>query len=153
MASEVGRERVLELLHADECRRLLATRQIGRIGLAGGRFPLILPVNYGLDGDAVVIRTDSAAILAGAEHARVAFEVDAIDEQTRSGWSVLVHALAEEVKDAHRADLVARLHATGVTPWAPGEHGHWVRLIPQAVTGRRIVPGQLPPPFEPGAYL
>ena len=53
---------MLELLHADECRRLLATRQIGRIGLAGGRFPLILPVNYGLDGDAVVIRTDSAAI-------------------------------------------------------------------------------------------
>ena len=30
-------------------------------------------------------------------------------------------------------------------PWAPGEHGHWIRLVPKAITGRRIVPGQLPP--------
>jgi nitroimidazol reductase NimA-like FMN-containing flavoprotein (pyridoxamine 5'-phosphate oxidase superfamily) len=26
-------------------------------------------------------------------------------------------------------------------------------LIPQSITGRRIVPGELPPAFEPGAYL
>jgi hypothetical protein len=27
----------------------------------------------------------------------------------------------------------------------PGDHGHWMRLIPHAISGRRIVPGQLPP--------
>jgi ATP-dependent Lhr-like helicase len=34
----------LVVLPADECRTLLATRQLGRIGLQGGTFPVILPV-------------------------------------------------------------------------------------------------------------
>jgi uncharacterized protein len=150
---DAERDPALVVLPADECRTLLATRQLGRIGLAGGPFPLILPVNYVLDGDAVVIRTDSPKITAAADHTRVAFEVDDIDERTRSGWSVLVQALAEEVTGVRRDELVERLQAAPGTPWAPGEHGHWIRLIPKAVTGRRIVPGQLPPPFEPGGYL
>ena len=116
-------------------------------------YPLILPVNYVLDGDAVVIRTDSPKITAAADHTRVAFEVDDVDERTRSGWSVLVQALAEEVTGSRREELVERLRTAGGTPWAPGEHGHWIRLIPKVVTGRRIIPGQLPPPFEAGGYL
>jgi len=146
-------DRALVVLPAEECRRLLATRQLGRIGLAGGPFPLILPVNYVLDGDAVVIRTDSPKISAAADHTRVAFEVDDVDERTRSGWSVLVQALAEEVTGARRDELVERLRAADGSPWAPGEHGHWIRLIPKVVTGRRIVPGRLPPPFEDAGYL
>jgi hypothetical protein len=66
---------------------------------------------------------------------------------------VLVRGLAEEVTSAHRSELIARTEATGVTPWAPGEHGHWMRLIPQAISGRRIVPGRLPPAFEDAGYL
>ena len=152
-AQDGARDRAFVVLPADECRTLLATRQLGRIGLAGGEYPLILPVNYVLDGDAVVIRTDSPKITAAADHTRVAFEVDDVDERTRSGWSVLVQALAEEVTGSRREELVERLRKAGGTPWAPGEHGHWIRLIPKVVTGRRIIPGQLPPPFEQGGYL
>ena len=146
-------DRSLVVLPADECRRLLATRQLGRIGLAAGPFPLILPVNYVLDGEAVVVRTGSPKIAAAAGYGRVAFEVDDVDERTRTGWSVLVQALAEEVTGARRDELVRRLHAAPGSPWAPGEHGHWIRLIPKVVTGRRIVPGRLPTPFEQGGYL
>ena len=148
-----GRDRALEVLPADECRRLLGTRQFGRIGLAGGHYPMVLPVNYVLDGDAIVIRTGSAKIIAAGGFARVAFEVDDVDERAHSGWSVLVHALAEEITGAERDELAARLRAADGIPWAPGERGHWIRLIPKAVTGRRIVPGQPPPAFEQGAYL
>ncbi|MFC5238221.1 pyridoxamine 5'-phosphate oxidase family protein [Pseudonocardia zijingensis] len=91
--------------------------------------------------------------LDAVQHTNVAFEVDEIDRHTRSGWSVLVRGLAEEVTPAHREELVAHTKGTGLTTWAPGEHGHWVRLIPQAISGRRIVPGELPPPFENAAYL
>ena len=149
-AQDGARDRAFVVLPADECRTLLATRQLGRIGLQGGTFPVILPVNYGLDGDVVVIRTDSPKITAAG---RVAFEVDDVDERTRSGWSVLVQALAEEVTGSRREELVERLRTAGGTPWAPGEHGHWIRLIPKVMTGRRIIPGQLPPPFEAGGYL
>jgi nitroimidazol reductase NimA-like FMN-containing flavoprotein (pyridoxamine 5'-phosphate oxidase superfamily) len=115
--------------------------------------PLIFPVNFAMDGTTIVIRTRAGTKLSAAQHANVTFEVDEIDRRTRSGWSVLVRGLAEEVGAEHRADLVARTHATGVQPWAPGDAGHWVRLIPHQVTGRRIVPGELPPAVDPRAYL
>ena len=142
----------MEVIHTEECYRLLATHELGRIGLNAEHYPLIFPVNYGLDGTTIVIRTHAGTILRAAEHAAVTFEVDDVDRRTRSGWSVLVRGSAEEVGPEHRADLVARTHAAGAEPWAPGEKGHWIRLIPQDVTGRRIVPGELPPAVDPRAY-
>ncbi|MGX5654830.1 pyridoxamine 5'-phosphate oxidase family protein [Geodermatophilus nigrescens] len=137
----------------DECYELLAGHEVGRLGLVVGHQPLVIPVNYGLDGRTIVIRTRPGTILSAADHANVAFEVDDLDRHSRSGWSVLVRGLAEEVGPEHRADLVARTHAVGVDPWAPGERGSWVRIIPQAVSGRRIVPGQLPWGVDDRAYL
>jgi uncharacterized protein len=144
----------LQVLSTDDCYQLLTTQQIGRLGVNAEHYPLIFPVNYVLDpAGVIVIRTDSGTKLAAADHANVTFEVDEIDQWTRSGWSVLVRALAEEITREHRTELIERTKASGVEPWAPGDRGHWMRLIPQSITGRRIVPGELPPAFEPGAYL
>ena len=140
----------LEALDTSECYRLLGTQQLGRLGVVLDHYPVVLPVNYALDGDVVVVRMHPGPLLSAASSANVGFEVDDVDPATRSGWSVLVRGLAEEVTDAHRADLVARTTASGVAPWAPGEHGHWLRLIPHAVSGRRITPGQLPTPPADG---
>ena len=137
----------------DECYRLLRTQQVGRLGVNAEHYPLIFPVNYGMDGDTIVIRTSPGTKLTAASHANVTFEVDEIDQYARSGWSVLVRGLAEEVTEAHGPELVQRTHDVGVRPWAPGEHGHWLRLIPHHVTGRRVVPGELPPAVDPRAYL
>jgi nitroimidazol reductase NimA-like FMN-containing flavoprotein (pyridoxamine 5'-phosphate oxidase superfamily) len=146
-------EATMQVIPADECYQLLGTHEIGRIGVNAEHHPLIFPVNYAMDGTTIVIRTHPGIVLRSADHANVTFEVDDIDRRTRSGWSVLVRALAEEVGDHHRAELVARTQAAGVEPWAPGEHGHWMRLIPHAISGRRIVPGELPPAVDPRAYL
>jgi uncharacterized protein len=148
-----GAPRELQELSADECYRLLGTQQIGRLGVNAEHYPLIFPVNYALDHDVIVVRTHPGTKLAAADHANVTFEVDEIDQHARAGWSVLVRGLAEEVTSAHRAELVERTHASGAEPWAPGEHGRWLRIIPHAISGRRIVPGELPPPFEAAAYL
>jgi uncharacterized protein len=142
----------MDVIPAEECYRLLATQELGRIGVNAEHHPLIFPVNYALDGTTVVIRTHAGTILRAAEHANVAFEVDEIDGHTRSGWSVLVRGQAEEVGPAHRDDLVARTRAAGAQPWAPGDKGHWLRLIPHDISGRRIVPGELPPAVDPRAY-
>ena len=123
------------------------------MGVNAEHYPLIFPVNYGMDGDTIVIRTSPGTKLSAAQHANVTFEVDEIDQSARSGWSVVVRGLAEEVTEAHGPELVRRTHDAGVRPWAPGEHGHWLRLIPHLVTGRRIVPGELPPAVDPRAYL
>lgn len=143
----------LKELPAEECYELLATQEVGRIGVNAEHYPLIIPVNYGVDGTSLVIRTHPGTMLHAASHANVTFETDDIDQRTRSGWSVLVRGLAEEVGAGHGADLVARTHAAGAEPWAPGEHGVWLRVIVHHVTGRRIVPGELPPPVDPRGYL
>jgi nitroimidazol reductase NimA-like FMN-containing flavoprotein (pyridoxamine 5'-phosphate oxidase superfamily) len=143
----------LRALTVTECFDLLRTQRIGRLGVNAQHYPLIFPVNYALDRDVIVFRTSPGTKLTEATHANVTFEVDEIDQRRRSGWSVLVRGLAEEVTESHRADLVQRTRDSGVEPWAPGEHGHWLRLIPTAISGRWLIPGELPPIFEPAAYL
>jgi hypothetical protein len=150
--TDTSRPELVELDH-EECYRLLSTHEIGRLGVNAEHYPLIFPVNYAVEHGVIVIRTHAGTKLRAAGHANVTFEVDDIDRRSRTGWSVLVRGLAEEVTSDHRAELVARTEATGVRPWAPGDHGRWMRIIPQAISGRRIVPGRLPPPFGPGGYL
>ena len=141
------------MLTADECYALLATQEIGRLGVNAEHHPLIFPVNFGLDGTTVVIRTQEGTKLAAAEHANVSFEVDEIDRRTRSGWSVLVRGQAERLVGRHGGEVILRTLARGVQPWAPGEYGIWLRLIPHAISGRAIIPGELPPAVDPRAYL
>jgi len=151
--SDTGAASTLQQLSTEDCYRLLSTHAIGRLGVNSDRYPLIFPVNYAMDGDVVVIRTNAGLKLTAADHANVSFEVDDIDPIRRVGWSVLVRGLSEEITSEHRDELLERTKAAGVEPWAPGERGHWVRIIPHLVTGRVIVPGELPPAFEPHGYL
>jgi hypothetical protein len=53
---------------------------------------------------------------------------------------VLIRGLAEEVSETEWAELFARTVANAVQPWAPGDYGHWLRLIPHHMSGRRITP-------------
>jgi hypothetical protein len=68
--------------------------------------------------------------------------VDATDEATRTGWSVVVRGSLTEVLDP--ADL-ERLRALPLYPWAPGEKTRYLRVRPISVSGRRItIPAKLP---------
>src|SRR5215211_1655013 len=75
-------------LDQDESRRLLAGRHLGRLAVPDFGGPMIFPVNYVVEEDLVVFRTDLGSKLdAATERESVALEVDAIDEATRTGWS------------------------------------------------------------------
>jgi uncharacterized protein len=128
----------IEMIARDECLRLLAGEVVGRIGFVDSGRAEVLPVNYVLDGDAVVFRTAAGSKLDGATRAPVVFEVDHIDRATRSGWSVIVHGLAQEVTSFDRVELRERVAALPVDPWAPGEKQHLVRIAPGSITGRRV---------------
>src|SRR5688572_19234030 len=96
----------LRQLSTEDCYRLLGSHQIGRLGVNADRYPLIFPVNYAMDGEVVVSRTNAGLKLTAAEHANVAFEMDDIDPIRRVGWSVLVRGLAEEITGERRDDLI-----------------------------------------------
>jgi nitroimidazol reductase NimA-like FMN-containing flavoprotein (pyridoxamine 5'-phosphate oxidase superfamily) len=127
----------LEIIDPDECRRLLASDDVGRLAIVDGGTPLVFPVNYVLDGDAVVFRTAPGTKLASGPRGSVAFEVDEVDRARHTGWSVLVVGHLEEVTHFDAATL-ERVSALPVEPWSGGDKPHWMRLVPRRVTGRRI---------------
>lgn len=48
--------RSLDTIPASECYALLATQEIGRLGVNAEHDPPLIPVNYGMDGTTIVIR-------------------------------------------------------------------------------------------------
>jgi uncharacterized protein len=125
-----------------ECFRLLARQRLGRVVLVDDRGPLALPVNFVLDQYTVLFRTDEGTKLDVAVRlGPVAFQIDGVDQATRTGWSVLVRGEAKEVTDPADLALVRRLP---LYPWAPGAKGHYIRILPSSLTGRRIALPEAP---------
>jgi nitroimidazol reductase NimA-like FMN-containing flavoprotein (pyridoxamine 5'-phosphate oxidase superfamily) len=80
-----GRGDVTPVEHRPRQRlRLLASDEIGRLAVVAGNTAIVLPVNYALDGDAVVFRTDPGTKLDQGPMARASFEVDAFDRERRA---------------------------------------------------------------------
>jgi nitroimidazol reductase NimA-like FMN-containing flavoprotein (pyridoxamine 5'-phosphate oxidase superfamily) len=127
----------LEILSLPECQRLLETAAVGRVAFVVDGSPEVMPVNYVADPDgSIVFRTEKGTKLSAVlANPSVAFEVDETDPEWQKGWSVLVKGRAQEIGGA--AEL-RRARELAVRPWVRGETPHWVRIVPQEVTGRRI---------------
>ena len=68
----------LDVLSKEECLRLLASEEVGRVvTTAKGRIHIV-PVNYVLDGETIVFRTDPGTKLDAAD-GPAAFEIDGFD--------------------------------------------------------------------------
>ena len=93
-------EPTLKVMDLEECRGLLSAGRFGRLGVVVDGQPLILPVNYRFQGNTLVFRTNRRTKLAAGDFSRVAFEVDGVDPDGRSGWSVLVQGRAYEITDS-----------------------------------------------------
>jgi nitroimidazol reductase NimA-like FMN-containing flavoprotein (pyridoxamine 5'-phosphate oxidase superfamily) len=133
----------LEILSRAECLQLLAGARVGRVGLSVGALPAVLPVNFALVDDAIVLRTAAGSKLdAALVNAVVAFEVDSIDPLYHTGWSVLVQGVASEVMDPAERE---RLLAAPLRPWADHDRDRFVRICLDLVSGRRLVQ---PPPVQ-----
>jgi hypothetical protein len=130
-------ENGLELLTEEECRALLCTESVGRIAVSVGALPAIFPVNYTVvDEDIVFMTGEGLKLRAALENTVVGFEVDRLDSALDYGWSVLVVGVAREVPTAEREQL----GPLRVSPWAGGDRTHMVRIHPEMISGRRIVP-------------
>jgi nitroimidazol reductase NimA-like FMN-containing flavoprotein (pyridoxamine 5'-phosphate oxidase superfamily) len=126
----------LELLDEQQCVDLLRGASFGRIGVTISGLPVILPVNYVFAEGAIVFCTgEGTKLQAATERAVVAFEVDAYDAGTRTGWSVLAIGRSAHVTDP---DQLAKLESTGLAPAAGGARHNCVRVEPEMITGRRI---------------
>ena len=133
------------VLSEHECWDLLAGVALGRVVTSVGGQPEIFPVNYLVQHRTVLFRTaEGTKLVSTAINNRVLFEVD--DHNVVEGWSVIVKGRArslrtnEEIEKAERAQLLS---------WTTTEKTHYVRVIPETVTGRRFQFGR-PLPDESG---
>lgn len=129
--------RRLEVLTEEQCRELLATRDLGRIVFAIGEQPEVFPVNYASDGSVVVFRTASDTNLIHSVKRRVAFEVDDWNPARGVGWSVVVKGVAEEITSGIDP-LAEALRRKRLVPLAPGTRETWIAVYPSEITGRRF---------------
>jgi len=138
-ALAVTADSLLQVLPADECRRLLASAHIGRVVFTNSALPTALPVNYAMVGSDIIFRSGPglklSAALAGTV---VAFEVDDFNDDLRVGWRVVVTSFASVVVDPAE---VARLDSLGIPIWINAADAQYIRLTTDGqITGRRLVP-------------
>ncbi len=129
------RDRLFEIPR-EECLELLRMHSfLGRLAFSDDDGPLVLPVNYTLDGDSLVFATASGSKLSGVGGSRVAFEVDETHALYHSGWSVVVRGTAVEVTNA---DDLVHLRAGPLRSWARPRDDRWFRISFDVVSGRRL---------------
>ncbi|HZE31577.1 MAG TPA: pyridoxamine 5'-phosphate oxidase family protein [Actinoallomurus sp.] len=131
----------LEVLDRDDCLALMRSVTLGRVVFTDRALPAIQPVHFVFDGDDVIISMPPDSKLAsGTRGAVVAFEADAFEPGSRSGWSVTVIGEARVVRLATEIERLSRLP---LRSWAPGGLGYFIRIRGEYVSGRRIHPTYL----------
>jgi nitroimidazol reductase NimA-like FMN-containing flavoprotein (pyridoxamine 5'-phosphate oxidase superfamily) len=129
----------LVILDAEECYEHLRNEPVGRLGFVDRGEPVILPINYAVDGRSIVFRTGQGSKLATALMGQpVCLEIDGWDGMAHTGWSVVIKGIADVVRD--EAETI-RFDQLPVRPWSrPDLRRDWVRILVEEVTGRRIAP-------------
>jgi nitroimidazol reductase NimA-like FMN-containing flavoprotein (pyridoxamine 5'-phosphate oxidase superfamily) len=126
-----------QALTPTECLDLLGRRSLGRVAFTERALPTIRPVNYALVGHRVVLRTQAHGLGRRLDGQVVAFEVDEIDEEHGTGWSVVVTGTARLLRSP--GELMRQQSVPLVTVAGEG-HDARVCIVPGEITGRRIRP-------------
>jgi hypothetical protein len=96
----------------------------------------IVPVNYTVADGAMWFQTTPESRLAReCRGQQVLVEIDSVDVATRSGWSVIVTGVAENVEAGDVPNILG-----GLQVWPRGHRTQFVRVTADGVTGRRLWP-------------
>ncbi len=117
-----------------ECWEQLATFPVGRLIVVFDGQPDVFPVNFVIDGEGLVVRTDvGMKFFAAEQRSPAAFEVDRWDAST--GVTVIAHGtlrvLDDPAEHAHAESLDLR-------PWLDTDKAHFIRLDVTELTGRHF---------------
>jgi uncharacterized protein len=130
-------ERHFVALGRQQCLDLLESNHLGRVAWQTAELPQILPITYAMHQGSAYFRTVPDGVLAElAQPTSVALEVDELDQQIRSGWSVVLYGRTSAVDEPDElADLWA---SDSLVPWAAGNRTLFIRIRPERVSGRVV---------------
>jgi nitroimidazol reductase NimA-like FMN-containing flavoprotein (pyridoxamine 5'-phosphate oxidase superfamily) len=126
----------LSTISPDRCLALLGSVPFGRVVFTHRALPAIRPVNHIVDNGNIIIRSSLGSGITGAagDGMVVAYEADAIDPDSRTGWSVVVTGKARLVEDP---DDLARYEEI-LEPWVDGRMDCVVSIPTDLVTGYQL---------------
>jgi uncharacterized protein len=132
----MGPQPAIRFLDRERCLELLGDAVVGRVAVLVNGVPQVVPVNYVVvDGD-VVFRSGAGTKLAAAMAEQpVSFEVDRVDEERLTGWSVLLSGRASVVSEP---EVLRRVDEAALVTWAPGPKDDVVRISAETISGREI---------------
>lgn len=132
----------LELTH-DECEELLRAGVTGRVAVSTPDGPHIIPVNYSVVDDAIIVRTSPYSLLGAYGRGSVlAFEIDDFDHEYHYGWSVVARGRAGQVTDPGEIEHIRQIRQP--RPWAAGSRNMHIRVPWTELSGRRLGPVAMP---------
>lgn len=127
-------------LDQNECETLLRAGVAGRIAVATPSGPHIIPVNYSVVDDAIIVRTSPYSVLGTyGRDTTLAFEIDHVDHENQRGWSVIARGRGEVLTDAEEIDHIQAVWPP--QPWAAGTRTLHLALRWQELSGRKLGTG------------
>lgn len=133
---------LIEMTH-DECETILRSGVLGRMGVSSPAGPHIIPVNYAVVDDTIVVSTDPDSILGTwSQHAPLVFEVDHIDHEWQWGWSISARGVGRWVTNEAEIEHIREVWPP--RPWAAGDRSRFVSLAWTEITGRKLGRGWNP---------
>jgi len=126
------------MMDRDECLAAIAGEHVGRLAVVHGGSPMIYPINFVVDRDEILFRSDPGTKVDAGLRSPVCFEVDHLEPSAQEGWSVVVTGRLEEALP-HRQEAWQRILALPLESWA-GPKQQLFRIVPDRVTGRRVGP-------------
>jgi len=122
-------------LPTEECWALLRGGSVGRLAVWVHDHPEIFPINYKVDHETLVFRTGAGTKLSAAVGKMVALEADAANTDGGVAWSVVVKGQATAL--TRTPELLASVGQL-LFPWETGRKDHFLRIVPEEVSGRRF---------------
>jgi uncharacterized protein len=130
-------------LTSGECHALLEAGLVGRVAMCTPMGPHIVPVNYSVVDQSVILRTTPYSVLGShAQGTILALEVDQFDYERHRGWSVVARGRAEVVTGADDLEDIKRRWEPRA--WAAGSRNLFLRIRWSELTGRRLGAGWHP---------
>lgn len=122
-------------LSEEQCWEHLAAKEFGRMAYHLTDEVHIAPINYAVDGQRLIFRTAEGSKLLGVVmDADVAFEIDQVDDDTETAWSVVARGRAS-VLEGDEAREVDNLR---LRPWVGTEKFNVVAIHITEVSGREF---------------
>lgn len=124
-------------LSTRQCENLLRAGVAGRVALSTATGPHIVPVNYSVLDESIIIRTSPYSLLGTyGRDTTLAFEIDSFDRDRERGWSVQARGRVEVVSSPTVLD---RIREGGEPqPWAGGARTLYLALRWTELSGRQL---------------